>query len=67
MKQCYEITIEGVLPEAWLTWLESFEVTYDPEKKITIISVEILDQAMLFGIINRIRDLGLFLVSVHRI
>lgn len=67
MKQCYEITIEGVLPEAWLTWLENVEVIYDPEKKITIISVEILDQAMLYGIINRIRDLGLSLVSVHRI
>ena len=60
----YQIRIEGHLDERWLCWLEGLDVSPLPEGE-TIISGE-MDQAALHGILNRISDLGLELISVQR-
>jgi len=60
----YQICIKGHLNERWMRWFEGLEVTQLPNGK-TIISGPIVDQAALRGLLNRIRDLGMELISVQ--
>jgi len=60
----YQICIEGKLDERWLRWFEGLDVkTHDEDQ--TIIHGE-FDQSALHGLFNRIRDLGVTLISVQR-
>ena len=60
----YQIRIEGKLDERWLRWFEGLEVTSSADDQ-TIIRGE-FDQSALHGLFNRIRDLGVTLISVQR-
>ena len=62
----YKIIIEGHLSESWVEWFEglSFEHTCDGT---TILTGGIIDQAALHGLLKKIRDLGLTLLSVNRV
>lgn len=60
----YQIRIEGQLDERWLRWFDGLVVSYPPEGDTTISGV--MDHATLHGILDRIRDLGLRLISVQR-
>jgi hypothetical protein len=60
----YQIRVEGHLDERWLRWFEGLDVIPLPEGE-TVISGE-MDQSALHGVLNRIRDLGLELISVQR-
>lgn len=60
----YQICVEGPLDERWRRWFEGLEVTYSTCEQ-TIIRGE-FDQSALHGLFNRIRDLGITLVSVQR-
>jgi len=62
---CYHICVNGRVEERWLRWFEGHEVAYLPNEE-TLIVLTAVDQPALFGVINRIRDLGLELVSVQR-
>lgn len=59
----YHIRVRGHLDARWNRWFEGFEIGLDPNGD-TIISGAIGDQATLYGVISRIRDLGLELISV---
>ena len=61
----YQICLQGHLDERWLRWFEGWEVSLQPDGE-TIISGT-MDQAALHGILNRIRDVGLVLISVQRL
>ena len=67
----YQIRVEGRLGEGWASWFEGMEVAVDaPEDDgptTTRIAGPVLDQAALHGLLSRVRDLGLSLVSVNRI
>ena len=63
----YEIRIEGKLSENWTTWLEVPAISYDEQAKETVLVGEVTDQSALHGLLNKIRDLGLCLVSLYRI
>ena len=65
----YDLRISGRLGEASLTWFEDMNVTVDESSSPvqTIISGPMRDQAALYGLISRIRDLGLTLLSVNRV
>lgn len=65
----YELRISGRLGEASLTWFEDMDVTVDESSSPvqTIIRSPMRDQAALYGLISRIRDLGLILLSVNRV
>lgn len=60
----YQICVKGHIDERWLRWFESLTVSQQPSGE-TLISGE-MDQATLHGALNRIRDLGLELISVQR-
>jgi len=59
-----EIRVEGHLDISWAEWLEGFTITH-AEKNQTILQGTAPDQAALYGLIAKLRDLGLKLVSVH--
>jgi hypothetical protein len=63
---CYHITVNGRLDERWLRWFEGQTVVYLDNGK-TLIVLTAVDQPALFGVINRIRDLGLELLSVQNL
>ena len=58
----YEIRIRDLLGEKWATSFAPFQLTTGPEE--TLLTGETHDQAELFGVLLKIRDLGLQLVSV---
>jgi len=60
----YQIYLEGKLDERWLRWFEGLEVRASVDDQ-TIICGE-FDQSALHGLFNRIRDLGVTLISVQR-
>jgi len=60
----YQICLEGILDERWLRWFEGLEVTSNADNQ-TIIRGE-FDQSALHGLFNRIRDMGVTLISVQR-
>jgi hypothetical protein len=62
---CYKIYVNGRLDERWLSWFESHTVIYLDSGK-TLIKLTAVDQPALFGVLNRIRDLRLELISVQK-
>jgi hypothetical protein len=60
-----EIRIQGQLDESWPDWLEGMEVTVDDH--LTTLRGVIPDQAALRGILSKIWDVNLFLISVNTI
>ncbi len=62
----YEIRIHGHLDERWAGWFEGMTLTLDPDGD-TLIRGQVLDQAALFGLLRKLRDTGMPLVSVNRI
>lgn len=64
--QTYEIRIEGHIEAHRLGQGEDWEIVHLPDGD-TRIRVPTLDQAALYGLLNRFRDLGLTLVSLMRL
>lgn len=58
----YEIRVRDVLDEKWKAYFAPFTMTYGAEE--TILTGVVQDQAELFGVLLKIRDLGLILVSL---
>ena len=61
----YEIRVQGMLDEGWSAWLGGLEVRQLASGE-TLLSGPIRDQAALHGLLNKIRDLGLPLVSLEK-
>jgi hypothetical protein len=61
----YEIRIEGVLGEQWTAWFEGLQVSSDGTD--TVLSGPLTDQAALHGVLLKIGDLGMHLISVRRV
>ena len=62
----YEIRLTGHLHARWAAWFDGLVITYEADGT-TVISGQNVDQAALHGVLQRVRDLGLPLVSVTRI
>lgn len=60
----YQICIDGILDERWMRWFEGLEVTSSADNQTTICGE--FDQSALHGLFNRIRDLGITILSVQR-
>lgn len=61
----YQIRVEGQLGDAWAGWFDGLTVTQVGGD--TLLCGAMPDQARLFGVLRKVRDLGLTLVSVVRI
>jgi hypothetical protein len=59
----YQIRIKGHLIREWTDWFEGLTITLE-EDGDTLITGTVVDQAALHGLLKKVRDLGLPLVSV---
>ena len=62
----YNIRVEGHLSPQWSDWFDGFTIT-NCEDGEALLSGIILDQAALYGLLNKIGNLGLPLLSVNRV
>ena len=62
----YQIKLKGHLNESWADWFDGLTFTHESDGTTTL-SGEIIDQAALHGLLKKIRDLGLPLLSVNQI
>ncbi len=60
----YEIHVEGELPSGWSNWFEGLDIRQGPSGE-SILSGPMADQAALHGVLAKIRDLNLKLISVN--
>ena len=60
----YEIRVDGVLDSQWAAWFDGLQVSDDGEQ--TVISGLLADQPALHGVLAKIRDIRLCLMSVRR-
>ena len=65
MNSRYEIRVKGILDRRWTAWFEDLQVSSDGKE--TVISGPVADQAALHGLLIKVRDLGLFLISVRHL
>ena len=62
----YEIRLKGHLDSRWAAWFDGLSLTHDSDGT-TVISGPVLDQAALHGLLQKVRDVGIPLVSVAQI
>ncbi len=60
---CYELRIEGHLDEHWSAWFGGLAITHDEDGTTTLRGF-VADQSELHGLLAKVRDLGVTLVSV---
>jgi hypothetical protein len=59
----YQIRIKGHLSQQWMDWFDGMAITLE-EDGDTLLTGPVIDQAALHGLLKKVRDLGLPLVSV---
>jgi hypothetical protein len=59
----YQIRIKGHLDSHWTDWFEGLTITLE-DNGDTVLTGAVVDQAALHGLIKKVRDLGMPLVSV---
>ncbi len=62
----YQIRIKGHLGHQWLDWFEGLSILLDEDNN-TLLTGPIVDQAALHGVLKKVRDLGMPLLSVNPI
>ena len=62
----YEIRVSGHLSTQWTNWYEGLTITLE-EDGSTLLSGPVVDQAALHGLLKKVRDLGIPLISVNRV
>lgn len=65
VKQHYVIRVEEQIGEEWSPWFEDLTICADGQG--TLLTGPVADQAALYGLLHKIRDLGLSLISLRRI
>ncbi len=62
--QRVEIRVKGQIDERWSAWLEGLTIQHvEPDE--TVLTGPVVDQAALYGLIAKLRDLGLPLAAVN--
>lgn len=62
----YEIRLNGHLDARWAAWFDGLNLSHDSDGT-TVIRGPVIDQAALHGLLQKVRDIGLPLVSVARV
>lgn len=60
----YEIRIKGHLDDRWTSWFEGLTLTFE-DNGDTLLTGMVADQAALQGLLKKVRDLGMPLISVN--
>lgn len=60
----YEVRLHGQLDQRWTDWFEGFTLTSQSDGTTTLTG-RVVDQAALHGLLRRIGDLGVTLISVN--
>ena len=61
----YEVRVDGVLDGRWSEWFQGLQI--DNQGGETVLSGTLPDQPALHGILDKVRDLGLCIITVRRI
>jgi hypothetical protein len=64
-REWYEIRVAGKLPTNWSNWFDDLDIQCGPGEE-SLLSGPLADQAALHGVLAKIRDLNLKLLSVNR-
>ena len=62
----FEIRLKGHLDTRWASWFEGMTIILTEEGD-TVLAGPVADQAALHGLLKKVRDLGLLLISVNRV
>ena len=62
----YEIRLKGHLEARWAKWFDGLAITLE-DNGDTLLTGPVVDQAALHGLLKRVRDLGMTLVSVNQV
>jgi hypothetical protein len=62
----YQIRLKGHLGQQWADWFEGLTITLE-ENGETLLTGPVVDQAALYGLLKKVRDLGLPLLSIMRV
>ena len=62
----YQIRIKGHLGREWTDWFEGLTITLE-EDGDTLLTGPVIDQAALHGLLKKVRDLGLTLISINQV
>jgi len=60
----YQIRLRGHLSDQWTNWFEGMTITLE-EDGDTLLTGPLVDQAALFGLLKKVRDLGMPLISIN--
>ena len=64
--EVYQIRVKGILDEKWSDWFDGLTITPQANSE-TLMTGPVVDQAALHGLLNKIRDIGLPLLSLNRV
>jgi hypothetical protein len=62
----YQIRVQGHLGHQWIDWFDGLTITLEEDGN-TLFTGPVIDQAALYGLLKKVRDLGIPLLSVNRI
>ena len=62
----YEVRVEGHLDRQWTDWFGGLTITLE-DNGDTLLTGPVIDQAALHGLLKKVRDLGMPLLSVNRV
>lgn len=62
----YQIRLKGHLGRQWTDWFGGLTITLEDNGE-TLLTGPVIDQAALYGLLKKVRDLGMPLISVNRV
>ena len=62
----YQIRLRGYLGSQWTDWFDGLTITLEDDGD-TLLTGPVADQAALFSLLKRVRDVGLMLISINQI